>query len=104
MPWITITLGSSGSGSGTIRYSVTQNTGSARTGTITLIANGQTRAVHTVNQSAAGPTNLFVKTKLDFNGDGNADVSVFRPVTEYGIGSIQLPVLLLLNSAFRLIK
>src|SRR5262249_12514231 len=34
--WITITSGSSGSGNGTVNYSVAQNTGSARTGTMTI--------------------------------------------------------------------
>ena len=34
--WIHITSGSSGTGSGTVNYSVDENTGSARTGTITI--------------------------------------------------------------------
>ena len=47
--WISITAGSSGTGSGTISYSVQANTGNARTGTITVA--GQTL---TINQSAGG--------------------------------------------------
>ncbi|MBF0558167.1 MAG: BACON domain-containing protein [Nitrospirae bacterium] len=47
--WITITSGSSGTGSGTVSYSVSANTsGSSRTGTIT--AAGQT---YTITESAA---------------------------------------------------
>jgi hypothetical protein len=34
--WITVTGGSSGSGSGTVSYSVASNTGSARSGTLTI--------------------------------------------------------------------
>ncbi len=45
--WITITSGGSGTGSGQVNYSVAQNTGAARTGTITI--GGQT---FTVNQAA----------------------------------------------------
>ena len=49
--WITITSGASGSGNGTVGYSVAANTGAARTGTMTIA--GQT---FTVNQVAAGTT------------------------------------------------
>ena len=34
--WITITSGSSGTGNGTVNYSVTENTGGTRTGTMTI--------------------------------------------------------------------
>jgi subtilisin-like proprotein convertase family protein len=48
--WITITSGSSGTGNGTVNYSVAANTGAnSRTGTITV--NGQ---VHTVTQAGTG--------------------------------------------------
>ncbi len=49
--WITVTAGASGSGNGTVSYSVTANAGAARSGTITIA--GQT---FTVTQSASGPT------------------------------------------------
>lgn len=50
VPWVTITSGSSGTGNGTVNYTVAQNsTGSPRSGTMTIA--GQT---FTVNQSAAG--------------------------------------------------
>jgi plastocyanin len=45
--WLTITAGSSGTGDGTVTYSVAANTGGARTGTMTIA--GQT---FTVTQSA----------------------------------------------------
>jgi hypothetical protein len=69
--WLTITSAGSGSGNGTVNYSVPQYIGQFRTGTITLSANGQTRAVHTVNQSA--------RSSFDFDGDGKTDISIFRP-------------------------
>jgi hypothetical protein len=34
--WITVTTGSSGSGSGTVTFSVAANTGGDRTGTLTI--------------------------------------------------------------------
>lgn len=52
--WITITGGASGTGNGTVNYSVAPNTGSARTGTMTIA--GQT---FTVSQSAAGGGGTF---------------------------------------------
>jgi uncharacterized protein (TIGR03437 family) len=49
-PWITITGGSSGSGSGNLSLTIASNAGSARTGTVTV---GQIAV--TVQQSAAAP-------------------------------------------------
>jgi subtilisin-like proprotein convertase family protein len=72
--WLTVTSGSSGNGNGTVNYSVAAFSGQSRTGTITLSANGQPQVTHTVNQSANNRKSLF-----DFDGDGRADVSVFRP-------------------------
>ncbi len=69
--FITITGGASGSGNGTVTFTVAANSGAMRTGTITVA--GKT---FTVNQ-AASPT--FRKTPFDFDGDGKADVSVYRP-------------------------
>ncbi|MFN0113011.1 MAG: reprolysin-like metallopeptidase [Blastocatellia bacterium] len=47
--WITVTSGASGTGNGTVNYSVAANTGAARSGTITIA--GQT---FTVNQAGVG--------------------------------------------------
>lgn len=49
--WLTITSGASGTGSGTVGYSVAVNSGAARTGTIT--AGGQTFTVNQAEASAA---------------------------------------------------
>ncbi len=50
--WLTITGGSSGSGGGTVTYSVTQNTsGSQRTGVITVTGAAGVTATHTVKQN-----------------------------------------------------
>ena len=50
--WITITAGASGTGNGTVGYSVAANTGAARTGTVTI--GGQ---AFTVNQAAGSGSN-----------------------------------------------
>ena len=47
--WVTVTSGASGSGNGSVRYSVAANSGSSRSGTLTIA--GKT---FTVNQSASG--------------------------------------------------
>jgi hypothetical protein len=72
--FVWVTAGSSGAGAGTISYAVGQNTGSsARTATITIA--GQSFAVtQQGNITSAGRSALF-----DFDGDGRADASVFRP-------------------------
>jgi len=72
--WLTITSGGSGNGNGAVNYSVAANTATTpRSGTITV--GGQT---HTVTQAGANaPPNT--RRAFDFDGDGKADVSVFRP-------------------------
>ena len=66
--WMTITSGASGSGNGSVRYSVSVNTiASQRTGTMTIA--GQT---FTVTQSGAAPscTYSISPTSQDFNSAG----------------------------------
>ncbi len=70
--FISITAGANGTGSGTVSFAVAANSGAARNGRI--FAAGQ---VITITQSAA--TVDALKTKFDFDGDGKADISVFRP-------------------------
>lgn len=65
-PWLTITGGSSGSGSGTISYSVQANTGPARSATIT--AGGQT---FTIDQ-ASGCTYSINPSSQSFTGNGGS--------------------------------
>ncbi len=69
--WLTITSGQSGSGSGTVNYTVAANTGQPRIGTMTIA--GQT---FTVNQSNA---TTISRKPFDFDGDGKTDISIFRP-------------------------
>jgi len=73
--WITITSGSSGTGSGTISFSIASFTGDPRTGTISV--GGQT---FTVVQALVA-CKCGIDPKFDFDGDGKADISVFRPET-----------------------
>ena len=71
--WITITSGSSGTGAGTVSFTVPQNTGYSRTGTITV--GGQTV---TINQDAV--SNLF-----------NISGVVSYGITTSGQNSISVP-------------
>jgi hypothetical protein len=58
--WITVTSGGSGTGNGTVGYSVAANTGPARNGTITI--GGQTFTVSQVNGCtySISPTNAYL--------------------------------------------
>ena len=51
--WLTVTKGASGTGNGTVTYSVAANTGAARTGTIRVSAGGVS-ATYTVKQAGNG--------------------------------------------------
>jgi hypothetical protein len=67
--WVTLPANStSGSGNGTVSYSVAANTGAPRKAEVKV--GGKT---FTINQAAAG------RTAFDFDGDGKADIAVFRP-------------------------
>ena len=66
--WLALTSPSSGVGNGTVSLSVEANNGAARSATLTV-----GKLVFTVNQAAR--TSVF----SDFDGDGKADISVFRP-------------------------
>ncbi len=69
--FITITSGASGNGNGTVIFTVAANSGAARIGTIAVAG-----LIFTVNQAAS---TTFRKTPFDFDGDGKADISIFRP-------------------------
>ncbi|HEX8250720.1 MAG TPA: BACON domain-containing carbohydrate-binding protein, partial [Pyrinomonadaceae bacterium] len=77
LPWLTVTNGS-GTGSGTVTYSVAPNQGPARVGNIVgPIGPFNTALTFTVNQAGAVVNRKF----FDYDGDGRADLSVFRPST-----------------------
>lgn len=74
--FVSVSSASSGSGSGLISYYVAQNTSTGfRSATLTIA--GQYFTIHQAGVTASGST----KTRFDFDGDGKADVSVFRPST-----------------------
>ena len=71
--WIHVTSGGSGTGSGTVNYSVDENTGSARTGTMTIA--GQTFTVYQGSEVctyAINPTNANVAAS---GGTGSVNVT-----------------------------
>jgi hypothetical protein len=74
-PWITITSGASGTGGGTVRFTVAANTGGARSGTLTIA--GQT---FTVNQAAgATPCSYAINPtsqSIGSSGGTGANISV----------------------------
>jgi hypothetical protein len=76
--WITITGGASGTGPGTVTYSITANNGPARTGTITI--GGQT---FTVTQAAGPPTCTLMAGNniVPYNGTNNLTWSVVGTAT-----------------------
>jgi hypothetical protein len=68
--WIVINSGAT-VGSGPVHFTVEANPGAARTGVIRV----QGQSI-TVNQAG---NSMTAKTSFDFDGDGKADVAVFRP-------------------------
>ncbi len=79
--WITITSGSSGTGSGTVSYTVADNPGSSqRTGTITV--NGQ---VHTVTQAGGGGScpSTTIAPGQTLNGSLTTSDCIFTGTTRY---------------------
>jgi len=68
--WITVTGGGSGSGNGTVYFSVAANTGAARSGTITISGSGPSQT-YTISQDAAAscnysltPTNVYFSSTI----------------------------------------
>lgn len=72
--WLTITDGASGTGNGTVRYSVAANSGPQRTGTI--VAGGQT---FTVTQSGGCTFSISPENQTVGNGAGSVSVAVTAP-------------------------
>ncbi len=75
--WITITSNSSGSGNATVNYSVTENTGYARTGTLTI--GGQTLTVSQTGPDCATGTSISPISKHFGYTGGSDTVSVTPP-------------------------
>ena len=72
--WIQVTAGSTGSGSGTVSYSVLPNPGGARHGTMTV--GGETFTVLQASLDGA---------RGDFDGDARTDISLFLPSPPIGV-------------------
>ena len=75
-PFLTILSGSSGSGNGTVSYSVEANEGPARTGTIT-VSNGVTTRIFQIQQPSGCPLGVST-TEVNFSssgGSGSVNVS-----------------------------
>jgi len=99
VPWITINSGASGSGSGTVAYTVGADANAGRAGTMTIA--GQT---FTVNQGAAGSGALTITTPANLPGGGvnqsySATLSAEGGVAPYkwSITSGNLPAGLAIN-------
>ena len=100
VPWITLASGTdSGKGNGSVSYTVAANTGSARTGTMTIA--GQT---FTVNQAAADCPALSITTASLAGGRENVSypsttVTASGGVTPYSWSMSGLPNGLSINAA-----
>jgi subtilisin-like proprotein convertase family protein len=75
---ITVTSGQTGNGSGTVGYTVSQNTG-ANTRQCTMTIGGQTFTACQNGTSQTCSTNPTRKPIADFDGDNKTDLSIFRP-------------------------
>ncbi len=77
--WITVTSGGSGSGNGRLAFSVSRNTGAARTGTLTVA--GQT---FTVTQAAAPPVCAYTLSPKSVNLSNKAQADTVDVSTASG--------------------
>ncbi len=84
--WITITAGSSGTGNGTINFTVAPNPGLARSGQILHTDD----SFITISQAAGAATTVgFESTAFTANeGDGRATITVFRNGDHSGVTSV----------------
>jgi hypothetical protein len=90
--WITITGGTSGSGNGTVTYSVTANTGPTRTGTMTIAGQtftvNQDAATYTVTASVAGGYGGTVSPLVQIINYGGTASITSSPDPGFGFSSI----------------
>jgi len=82
--WITITGGTNGVGNGTVTYSITTNSGVARSGNITVSGGGITRTF-TVNQTAA--TGYVLAWGLNGLGQCNVPAEALSGVSSIAAGN-----------------
>ena len=79
--WITISSGASGSGNGTVSYSVAANSGASRTGTMTVagqtftVSQAGTAPVCSVNLSTGGFNVLYASRQLQFTVQADSSCS-----------------------------
>ena len=79
VPWITVSSGSSGSTSGTVNFTVAQNTGTTRSGTITVAG-----YVVTVSQGTVGCTFSLTPTSQAFSSSGGTGTATLSTQTGCG--------------------
>ncbi|HWT02319.1 MAG TPA: Calx-beta domain-containing protein [Pyrinomonadaceae bacterium] len=80
--WITITSGSSGTGNGTVSYTVAANSGSSqRTGTITV--NGQAHTVTQAGNSGGGCPSTAIAPGQTISGSLTTSDCIFTGTTRY---------------------
>ena len=87
VPWVTITSGNSGTGNGTVQYSVGPNSGAVRTGTITIA--GQAFTVIQGTTSTLARIGVFWNGAwyFDMNNNGQWDGPIIdRVYTNFGVG------------------
>jgi all-beta uncharacterized protein/BACON domain-containing protein len=73
-PWVSITAGASGSGNGTVQYTIQPNAGATRTGTLTIAGQSFTITQGVGCSFAIAPTGQTVPA-----GGGNVNVNVTGP-------------------------
>lgn len=86
--WVTVTSGTSGTGNGTVNYTVTPNTGPARSGFIT-VSDKSVKVSQDVCVACVFTLNLTSKNFSNAGGDGSFSVTVtggcdWRPVPNVG--------------------
>ncbi len=85
VPWVTVTAGNSGTGNGTVSYSIGANTGPARSGTVTIAGN-----TFTVTQSAV-PLSINGVTPAAGRTSGGQPISLagaFASLSSVTVGGV----------------
>jgi len=89
--WITITGGGSGSGNGTVTYNVVANTGSARTGTMTIAGQtftvNQSTGTYTITASAGAGGTISPSGAVTVNS-GASQTFTITPTAGYSVAGV----------------